>query len=121
MEGLQAVLWEMSTFFEHVLVIVDCSRAREPDTTPTIASLIRTSKQSAPNFSLAVVYQDLETVREPLGDLVIHWDITPSVAILQTFAATEVERRVRTGALRFERGAMKDAAILKLSVGGDHM
>ncbi|KXH36172.1 ankyrin-2 ankyrin [Colletotrichum simmondsii] len=121
MEGLKAVLWQMSTFFEHVLVIVDCSRATEPDTTPTIASLIRTSKQSAPNFSLAMVYQDLETIREPLGDLVTHWNITPSVAILQAFAATEVERRVRTGALRFERGAIKDAAIRKLSVGGDHI
>ncbi|KAK0378195.1 ankyrin-2 ankyrin [Colletotrichum limetticola] len=121
MEGLKDVLWQMSTFFEHVLVIVDCSKSGGNGIISMIASLIKTSKESAPNFSLAVVCQDLEFVRESLGESVTKCDIAPSMAILQAFAATEVERRVRTGALRFQRTAMKDATIRKLSVGDDHV
>ncbi|KAK1497061.1 ankyrin-2 ankyrin [Colletotrichum tamarilloi] len=121
MEGLKGVLWQMSTFFEHVLVIVDCSKSGGDGIIPMIASLLKTSKESAPNFSLAVVCQDLEFVRESLGESVTKCDIAPSMAILQAFAATEVERRVRTGALRFQRTAVKDATIRKLSVGDDHV
>ncbi|KAK1712551.1 hypothetical protein BDP67DRAFT_468101 [Colletotrichum lupini] len=121
MEGLKGVLWQMSTFFEHVLVIVDCSKSGGNGIISMIASLIKTSKESAPNFSLAVVCQDLEFVRESLSESVTKCDIAPSMAILQAFAATEVERRVRTGALRFQRTAMKDATIRKLSVGDDHV
>ncbi|KAG7046645.1 ankyrin-2 ankyrin [Colletotrichum scovillei] len=99
MEGLKGVLWQMSTFFEHVLVIVDCSKSGGDGIVPMIASLIKTSKESAPNFSLAVVCQDLESIRESLGDSVLKCDIAPSIAILQAFAATEVERR-RTPASR---------------------
>ncbi|KAK1625255.1 hypothetical protein BDP81DRAFT_328663 [Colletotrichum phormii] len=120
-EELIALLWQMSKSFDHVLVIVDCDRHRAFGIMQIITTLIKDSKELAPNFSLAVVSQDYEIVRDSWNELSTHVEITPTVACLQTFAATELERRVRTGALRLERPAMKDDAIRKLSVVDDYV
>ncbi|KAJ0166505.1 Ankyrin-3 [Colletotrichum tanaceti] len=128
-EHLQRLLWEMSKCFGHVMIIVDgvdeCgiihSDINSTNVVESLAALVNNTDQQDGGgaLGLAIVSRETESIRNVLREGFKKVDIVHSDDELLLFTATELERRVARGHIKFDDPEMKDEAIRKLSFGSD--
>ncbi|TQN67290.1 Ankyrin-3, partial [Colletotrichum shisoi] len=118
-EHLTSLLWEMSKCFGHVMIIVDGVDECGSDSADVVESLAAIANQDGGAMDLAIVSRETESIRNVLQTGFRKVDIVHSEDELQLFAATELERRVARGHIKFDYPQMKDEAIQKLCFGPD--
>ncbi|CCF32370.1 hypothetical protein CH063_04770 [Colletotrichum higginsianum] len=118
-EHLKSILGEMSKCFGHVMIIVDGVDECGSDSADVVESLAALASQDGGALGLAIVSRETESIRNVLQEGFQKVDIIHSEDELQLFTATELEKRVARGNIKFDYPEMKDEAIQKLCFGPD--
>ncbi|GJD00015.1 ankyrin-2 ankyrin [Colletotrichum higginsianum] len=118
-EQLTSLLREMSKCFGHIMIIVDGVDECGSDSADVVESLAALANQDGGALGLAIVSRETESIRNVLQEGFQKVDIIHSEDELQLFTATELEKRVARGIIKFDYPEMKDEAIQKLCFGPD--
>ncbi|KAK2027332.1 hypothetical protein LX32DRAFT_564597 [Colletotrichum zoysiae] len=118
-EKLKSVLWEMSKFFEHVLVVVDGVDECGSNTVSIVESLASLTSQDEKALRVAIVSRLQENIEKLLGGSFSKVELTHNKNDRQLFTATELERRIFSGDLKFDKAEMKDQTTQKLCLGSE--
>ncbi|KAK1573699.1 LOW QUALITY PROTEIN: uncharacterized protein LY79DRAFT_593759 [Colletotrichum navitas] len=118
-ERLKSVLWEMCKFFEHVLIVVDGLDECGSGTASIAESLASLACQGEEALRVVIVSRLQENIENSFEGRFCKVQMTHTENDRHLFTATELERRIACGDLKFADAAMKDKTTQKLCLGSE--